>query len=99
MICCYFCFSNTDMPAKTATGTVAIQVEDFNDHCPTLTRNIKTMCTKDDNVIVNAKDEDVFPNGPPFHYKIIPEGTQGKWAVEHLNGEEKTADYFMSYWR
>lgn len=74
-----------DMPAKTATGTVAIQVKDFNDHCPTLTSNIQTMCTTDDAVIVNAKDEDAFPNGPPFHFDIVPEGNEGKWQVEHLN--------------
>ncbi|XP_070765423.1 desmoglein-2.1-like [Enoplosus armatus] len=74
-----------DMPAKTATGTVAIQVEDFNDNCPTLTSNIQSMCTTDDAVIVNAKDEDSFPNGPPFEFVIVPEGTEGKWQVEHLN--------------
>ncbi|XP_071342910.1 desmoglein-2.1-like isoform X2 [Trachinotus anak] len=74
-----------DMPGKTATGTVAIQVEDFNDHCPTLTSNIQTMCTTDDAVIVKAEDEDAFPNGPPFDFIIVPEGTEGKWQVEHLN--------------
>ncbi|XP_023284459.1 desmoglein-2-like [Seriola lalandi dorsalis] len=74
-----------DMPGKTSTGTIAIQVEDFNDHCPTLTSDIQTMCTTDDNVIVNAKDEDGFPNGPPFDFAIVPEGTMGKWKVEHLN--------------
>ncbi|XP_026160921.1 desmoglein-2-like [Mastacembelus armatus] len=74
-----------DVPAKTATGTIAIQVEDLNDHCPTLTSNIQTMCTTDDAVIVNAKDEDQIPNGPPFDFAIVPEGTQGKWQVEHLN--------------
>lgn len=91
MIGSYLCFSNKDMPAETATGTVAIQVEDFNDHCPTLTSNIQTMCAMDDAVIVNAKDEDAFPNGPPFDFVIVPEGTEGKWQVEHLNGEENTA--------
>uniref|UniRef100_A0A3B4V634 Desmoglein-3-like n=1 Tax=Seriola dumerili TaxID=41447 RepID=A0A3B4V634_SERDU len=74
-----------DMPGKTSTGTIAIQVEDFNDHCPTLTSDFQTMCTTSDNVIVNAKDEDGFPNGPPFDFDIVPEGTKGKWQVEHLN--------------
>ncbi|KAK2836046.1 hypothetical protein Q5P01_016530 [Channa striata] len=78
------CISD-DMPDKTATGTIAIQVEDFNDHCPTLTSNVQSMCTTDDAVIVNAVDEDTYPNGPPFDFAIIPEGTQGKWQVEHLN--------------
>ncbi|KAM3620644.1 uncharacterized protein V6R79_026394 [Siganus canaliculatus] len=74
-----------DMPGKTATGTIAIQVEDFNDHCPILTSDMQTMCVTNNSVIVNAKDEDLFPNGPPFHFAIVPEGTQGKWQVEHLN--------------
>lgn len=81
------CVLNTEMPAKTATGTIAIQVEDFNDNCPTLTSTIHSMCTTHDSVIVKAKDEDSFPNGPPFDFAIIPEDTQGKWQVEHLNGE------------
>uniref|UniRef100_A0A3Q2WUD1 Desmoglein-2-like n=1 Tax=Haplochromis burtoni TaxID=8153 RepID=A0A3Q2WUD1_HAPBU len=72
-------------PDKTATGTIAIQVEDFNDHCPILTSNMETMCTTVDAVIVNANDEDAFPNGPPFVFEILPEGTKGKWQVEHLN--------------
>uniref|UniRef100_A0A3Q1D8P7 Cadherin domain-containing protein n=1 Tax=Amphiprion ocellaris TaxID=80972 RepID=A0A3Q1D8P7_AMPOC len=74
-----------DMPAKTATGTIAIQVEDFNDHCPTLTSDVQTMCTTTDAVIVNANDEDASPNGPPFEFAIIPEGTEGKWQVQKLN--------------
>ncbi|CAJ1059633.1 desmoglein-2-like [Xyrichtys novacula] len=74
-----------DEPGKTATGTVAIQVEDFNDNCPTLTSNIQTMCTTADSVIANAKDEDLFPNGAPFSFRIIEDRTEGKWQVEHLN--------------
>ena len=76
------------MPAKTATGTVAIQVEDYNDHCPTLTSTIQTACLPHDAVVVNAKDEDGDPNGAPFEFIIIPEGTKGKWHTEHFNGEE-----------
>ncbi|KAK5869346.1 hypothetical protein PBY51_024071 [Eleginops maclovinus] len=78
------CFTE-DMPAQTATGTVAIQVEDFNDNCPTLTSQIQTLCIPNDAVIVSAKDEDFSPNGSPFNFEIIPEGTQGKWKVEHYN--------------
>lgn len=83
------------MPAQTATGTVAIQVEDFNDHCPILTTDLQTICIPLDSVTVTAKDEDSFPNGPPFHFNVIPEGTNGKWQAEHLNGEEKTTKAFM----
>lgn len=74
------------MPAQTSTGTIAIQVEDSNDHCPVLTTDTETICTTSNSVIVAAKDDDSFPNGPPFHFSIVPEGTKGKWVVEHLNG-------------
>lgn len=76
----------TDMPSKTATGTVAIQVEDFNDHCPHLTNNTQTVCTTAEVLYVTAKDEDAFPNAAPFTFLVIPEETDGKWTVEHLNG-------------
>ncbi|XP_019201960.1 desmoglein-2 [Oreochromis niloticus] len=78
------CISD-DMPGKTATGTIAIQVEDSNDHCPTLTSNFQTLCTTANAVIVNANDKDAYPNGPPFQFEIIPENTKGKWNMEHLN--------------
>ncbi|XP_039907190.1 desmoglein-2-like [Simochromis diagramma] len=74
-----------DMPSKTATGTIAIQVEDLNDHCPILTSNTYIICTRENTVILNANDEDAYPNGPPFKFEIIPEGTKGQWKVEHLN--------------
>lgn len=73
------------MPSKTATGTIAIQVEDFNDHCPTLSSNVQTLCTDKDAVFVTAVDEDVPPNGAPFTFSV-PEDTKGKWTVEHFNG-------------
>uniref|UniRef100_A0A672FN50 Cadherin domain-containing protein n=1 Tax=Salarias fasciatus TaxID=181472 RepID=A0A672FN50_SALFA len=74
-----------DMPGKTATGTVAIQVEDLNDHCPTLTSSFRNLCTSDNAVVVNAADQDGEPNGPPFEFTLVPGGTEGKWQVEHLN--------------
>lgn len=74
-----------DAPYTTATGTIAIQVEDFNDHCPTLTTNVQTMCTIQEAIYVTAVDEDAPPNAAPFTFNIVPEKTKGKWSVEHLN--------------
>lgn len=74
------------MPTKTATGTIAIQVEDFNDHCPELTSKMVPMCSLEEVIYVTANDPDVKPNGAPFKFTIIPEGTEGKWSVEHFNG-------------
>lgn len=74
------------MPTKTATGTIAIQVEDFNDHCPELASRLVTMCTAQEVIYVTAVDPDMKPNGAPFKFTIIPEGTKGQWSVEHFNG-------------
>ncbi|XP_067274613.1 desmoglein-2.1-like [Pseudorasbora parva] len=74
-----------DWPSKTATGTIAIQVEDFNDHCPTLLSKVLRHCTDKDAVLVTAVDEDAPPNGAPFTFNVVPEGTKGKWSIEHLN--------------
>ncbi|XP_067274602.1 desmoglein-2.1-like [Pseudorasbora parva] len=74
-----------DWPSKMATGTIAIQVEDFNDHCPTLLSKVQTLCTDKDAVLVTAVDEDAPPNGAPFTFNVVPEGTKGKWSIEHLN--------------
>ncbi|KAF7690207.1 hypothetical protein HF521_012011 [Silurus meridionalis] len=74
-----------DMPSKTATGTVAIQVEDFNDHCPVLVNKTQPLCTTQEVLYVTAEDKDAFPNAGPFTFTVIPEGTDGKWELEHLS--------------
>ncbi|XP_036374153.1 desmoglein-2-like [Megalops cyprinoides] len=74
-----------DMPSKTATGTIAVQVEDMNDHCPTLTGTSQTLCSDEKVVFATAVDEDADPNGAPFKFTIISEETKGKWTVERLN--------------
>ncbi|XP_015209375.2 desmoglein-2.1-like [Lepisosteus oculatus] len=74
-----------DMPSKTATGTIALQVEDSNDHCPVLTSTSQVLCTESRAVFVTAEDGDADPNGPPFEFEIIPEGTKGTWRAEKLN--------------
>uniref|UniRef100_A0A3P8U4L9 Si:ch73-74h11.1 n=1 Tax=Amphiprion percula TaxID=161767 RepID=A0A3P8U4L9_AMPPE len=72
-----------DMPSKTATGTIAIQVKDSNDHCPTLTTTHSDLCSDEKTVIVTGFDEDDSPNGAPFTFRIIPEGTRETSAALH----------------
>ncbi|KAG7455194.1 hypothetical protein MATL_G00253940 [Megalops atlanticus] len=78
------CITN-DLPSKTATGTIVIQVEDFNDHCPTLTGTFQRVCASNPVMYVTAVDGDAAPNGAPFTFTVLPEGTKEKWAVEPLN--------------
>lgn len=76
------------MSSKTATGTIAIQVADFNDHCPTLTTSSTGLCDSAKTVYVTGFDEDVAPNAAPFTFRIVPEGTKGSWDVEVINGKK-----------
>ncbi|MCI4377102.1 hypothetical protein PGIGA_G00199710 [Pangasianodon gigas] len=79
------CITN-DFSPKTATGTLAIQVHDFNDHCPILTSSVQTLSYGDSVVYVTAKDEDKYPNADPFEFRVVTKGTKENWRVERLNG-------------
>ncbi|KAG7455193.1 hypothetical protein MATL_G00253930 [Megalops atlanticus] len=74
-----------DLPSMSATGTVFIQVEDFNDHCPTLTSTFQRVCASNPVMYVTAVDEDAAPNGAPFTFTVLPEGTKEKWVMEEKN--------------
>ncbi|XP_054889423.1 desmoglein-2-like protein [Poeciliopsis prolifica] len=78
------CISD-DTPAKTATGTIAIQVEDYNDHCPQLTSTAQTTCFGENVIYVTAKDGDMYPNAEPFTFDLIQEDSKEKWTLEPFN--------------
>ncbi|XP_036377128.1 desmoglein-2-like [Megalops cyprinoides] len=75
-----------DLPAKTSTGTIALQIEDSNDSCPKLTSTYQSLCTQDKAVYVTASDQDADPNAAPFHFRLLAEATTGKWSLEDQNG-------------
>uniref|UniRef100_A0A3Q4G8P9 Si:ch73-74h11.1 n=1 Tax=Neolamprologus brichardi TaxID=32507 RepID=A0A3Q4G8P9_NEOBR len=87
-----------DMPSKTATGTIAIQVTDGNDHCPTLTTNHANLCSDQKSVYITGIDEDVSPNAAPFTFRIIPDGTQGSWVVEVINETSAAIHSHVPLW-
>ncbi|KAG8014182.1 Desmoglein-2, partial [Nibea albiflora] len=78
------CITN-ESPSKTATGTIAIQVKDSNDHCPELTSTTPTMCFDDNAIYVSATDKDEFPNSEPFEYSVIQTDSKQEWTVEPFN--------------
>ncbi|XP_076135361.1 desmoglein-2.1-like [Alosa pseudoharengus] len=75
-----------DGSGRTATGTIAINVQDSNDNCPKLTSTYQNICTDSKVVYMSAIDEDFSPNGEPLHFSIISEQTTGPWETEKLNG-------------
>ncbi|XP_041849024.1 desmoglein-2-like isoform X2 [Melanotaenia boesemani] len=78
------CVTN-EAPSKTATGTIAIQVEDFNDHCPELTSTTQSMCLEENAIYISAVDKDYFPNAAPLDFTVIQKGSEQKWTVEPFN--------------
>lgn len=62
-------------------------MEDLNDECPELTATSHTMCLEDNVIYATAVDKDEFPNSAPFAFTVVEESSNGKWTVEHLNGE------------
>ncbi|KAM9501621.1 desmoglein-2-like protein [Clarias gariepinus] len=78
------CITNEILP-ETATGTLAIQVSDSNDHCPLLTHSVVTLCYGNNVVYVTATDGDKYPNAEPFEFRVVTKGTKETWSVERLN--------------
>ncbi|XP_062280149.1 desmoglein-2-like protein [Scomber scombrus] len=76
---------SNDMPSKTATGTLALQVGDTNDNCPTLIDPIQKHCSYTEVVNIIAEDEDGDPNSAPLTFNFVDEKSMKKWRVEPLN--------------
>ncbi|XP_010079464.1 PREDICTED: desmoglein-2, partial [Pterocles gutturalis] len=78
----------TDLPKKTVTGTVIIQVKDENDNCPVIVNPVQTVCSDAELVDVTATDLDGYPNSDPFSFTVIdePEGTAKEWIIASGNG-------------
>ena len=76
------------MPPKTATGTIALKVQDSNDHCPRLTSTYESVCAGAKSVNVTAFDEDVYPNGDPYKFVLVEEETHGEWEMVPVNGKK-----------
>ncbi|XP_065608727.1 desmoglein-2 [Cyrtonyx montezumae] len=77
----------TDLPTKTVTGTVVIEVKDENDNCPIIENPVQTVCSDAKFVDVTASDMDSYPNSAPFSFSVIdePEGTAKKWRIAARN--------------
>ncbi|XP_042320368.1 desmoglein-2 [Sceloporus undulatus] len=79
---------SNDIPSQTATGTIVIEVQDFNDHCPTLVTRETTVCTDTKFINVTAEDRDTHPNGGPFTFTIIDDSERMsyRWIIGQVDG-------------
>ncbi|XP_072568951.1 desmoglein-2.1-like isoform X2 [Paramormyrops kingsleyae] len=74
-----------DFPYKTATGTIAIEVQDSNDHCPHITSSHQLLCSDVQAVTVTAVDEDSDPNAAPFGFTLVAQNPSDQWKLETFN--------------
>lgn len=91
------CF--TDYPPKTATGTIVIQIEDKNDHCPILVTPKTTVCTDAKYINVTVEDRDRHPNAGPFTFMVIdePEKMSDKWEIGQIDGKCESCHIYRDW--
>lgn len=72
------------------TGTIALQVGDVNDNCPSLASDMEYSCSGEEVLAVTAVDQDGDPNSAPFTFSLVEEKTRGRWRLEPANGAPAT---------
>ncbi|KAI5276843.1 Cadherin-15 [Manis pentadactyla] len=77
-------------PARTATGTLSIEILEINDHAPELSPPHGSMCSEPDHssgLLVGATDEDLPPHGAPFHFQLSPSVPElaRNWSLRQIN--------------
>ncbi|XP_007477378.2 cadherin-15 isoform X2 [Monodelphis domestica] len=82
--------SDDASPARTATGTLSIEILEVNDHAPLLASPTGTICSdpgQGSGLIIGAMDEDLPPHGAPFHFQLSPGSPEltRNWSISQLN--------------
>ncbi|XP_035526807.1 desmoglein-2-like [Morone saxatilis] len=87
-----------ETPPKMITGTIALQVGDVNDNCPSLTNDVEYICSDTEVINVTVVDEDGDPNSAPFSFSLLSEETQGEWRVEPSNDTRASLRALRPLW-
>nr|XP_046247929.1 desmoglein-3-like [Scatophagus argus] len=87
-----------DVPVKIATGTIALQVGDVNDNCPSLINTVEYICSDTKVVNITALDEDAEPNSAPFSFSYVAKETQGEWSIQSLNDTSASLTALRPLW-
>lgn len=74
-----------EISSRTATGTIALQVADVNDNCPSLNTTLEYVCTDTEVIPIAGFDPDGDPNGAPFSFKLVPESSRGDWELRDVD--------------
>nr|XP_020458662.1 cadherin-13 isoform X2 [Monopterus albus] len=84
-----FIATDNGSPPATGTGTLVINLEDYNDNVPYVVPSVAQVCedAHDMNVaIVGGRDRDLPPNGAPFKIELGKQpGLDKTWKVTRVN--------------
>ncbi|XP_043833444.1 desmoglein-3 [Dromiciops gliroides] len=77
-----------DNTGQTSTGTITVRVPDFNENCPTVFADKRTVCRTSASVIVTAKPLQNQPDTGPFTFSLTeqPLENQDMWSITTING-------------
>ncbi|XP_028931988.1 cadherin-15 [Ornithorhynchus anatinus] len=82
--------SDNATPARTATGTLSIEILEVNDHAPILTPPAGALCREPGQgggLVLSATDEDLPPHGAPFLFQLHPSFPElsRNWTISPVN--------------
>ncbi|XP_071370808.1 cadherin-13, partial [Centroberyx affinis] len=84
-----FIATDNGRPPATGTGTLIINLEDYNDNAPYVFPSVARVCedAHDMNVaIVGGRDRDIHPNAGPFKIELGKQpGLEKTWKVTRVN--------------
>ncbi|XP_074133278.1 desmoglein-3 [Sminthopsis crassicaudata] len=76
-----------DSTGKTSTGTIIVKVPNFDENCPKIFTDKKTVCRTSASAIVTAKPLQNQPNTQPFKFSLVeqPVETPAIWSITAIN--------------
>ncbi|XP_044538829.1 desmoglein-4 [Gracilinanus agilis] len=83
-----------DAIGKTATGTICVEVPDFDDFCPIIFSDSRHICLTSPSVMISTRENSF---GSPFTFCIAdqPPGTADVWDIRSKNGEHNASLIMM----
>ncbi|KAG8437582.1 hypothetical protein GDO86_008334 [Hymenochirus boettgeri] len=82
--------SDNAVPPLTSTGTLSVEVQEVNDHAPSLMPKSGDLCKnpkQGNGMQISASDEDLSPQAHPFHFQLDPSFPEltSNWSINHVN--------------
>ncbi|XP_071064610.1 desmocollin-1 isoform X2 [Dasypus novemcinctus] len=75
-----------DASGRSCTGTLAVLLEDYNDHAPQIDNHVTICRHGKDSAVLTPVDSDGPDNGPPFQF-FLDNSAKKSWSLESVDGK------------